>query len=191
VEDLAIIRSLPNMTIIEPADATEVKYFTRIATGMNGPVYLRTVRCEVPTIFDDSHSPEFGKAVMLREGNDISLISTGMMSARVLEAGEILCKKGISADILHIPVIKPVDKDAIIKTAGKTGLIVTVENHSIIGGLGSAVCETTAENSPCTVHRVGYRDIFLESGDDEVLFDRYGLNAFRISEYVLQILKKQ
>ena len=191
VEDLAIIRSLPNMTIIEPADAVETTYFTRLATGMPGPVYLRTVRCEVPTIFDDSHCPEFGKALPLREGRDVSLISTGMMTARVLEAGEMLYRQGISADILHIPVIKPIDQDAIIKTAKKTGLIITVENHSIIGGLGSAVCETVTENALCRVHRLGYKDIFLESGDDEELFDRYGLNARRVCEFALQILKER
>jgi transketolase len=189
VEDLAIIRSLPNMIIIEPADAVETMYFTRMATGMDGPVYLRTVRCEVPTIFNDSHCPEFGKAVPLREGTDVSLISTGMMTARVLEAGEILHRQGVSAEILHVPVIKPIDQDAIVKTAKKTGLIVTVENHSVIGGLGSAMCETVTEKAPCRVHRLGYQDIFLESGDDEVLFDRYGLNALRISEFVLESLK--
>ena len=190
VEDLAIMRSIPNMTIIEPADAVETRYFTRLATEMNGPVYLRTVRCEVPTIFDGVHCPEFGKAVSLREGRDVSLISTGMMTARALEAGEMLYSQGISADILHIPVIKPIDQDAIIKTAQKTGFIITVENHSVIGGLGSAVCETVTENTLCRVHRLGYRDIFLESGDDEVLFDKYGLNARRICEYVMQTINR-
>ena len=188
VEDLAVMRSLPNMTVIEPADAAETFYFTSMATAMEGPVYLRTVRCEVPAIFDPSHRPLFGKAVALREGRDVSLITTGMMTSRVLEAGELLFKNGITADILHFPVIKPIDGDAIVKTAEKTGLIVTVENHSVIGGLGSAVCETVSEKCPCTVHRLGYRDIFLECGDDEVLFDKYGLNARRISDFVRQIL---
>jgi len=191
VEDLAIFRSLPNMIVIDPADAVETAYFTRMTTAMRGPVYLRTVRCEVPTIFGDDHCPEFGKANLLREGNDVSLVTTGMMTARALEAGEILRKKGVSADILHIPVIKPVDTDAIVKTARKTGLIITMENHSVIGGLGSAVCETVAEKFPCRVFRLGYKDIFLESGDDEVLFDRYGLNALRLSEYVLEKLGRQ
>ena len=189
VEDLAIMRSLPNMIIIEPADAVETHCFTRLATGMEGPVYLRTVRCEVPAIFDNSYHPEFGKAVVLREGKDVSLVSTGMMTARALEAGEMLQKCGIFADVLHVPFIKPIDKDAIVGTAGKTGLIITVENHSVIGGLGSAVCETVSEKTPCIVHRLGYQDIFLESGDDETLFDRYGLNAQRIAEFILQILK--
>ena len=188
VEDIAIMRSLPNMIIIEPADAAETHYFTRLATRMVGPVYLRTVRCEVPAIFDNRHKPVFGKAVQLEEGTDISLVTTGMMTARVLEAGTMLRKKGISADILHIPVIKPIDEDSIIRTAQKTGLIVSVENHSVIGGLGSAVCEIVTEHCPCRVLRLGYRDVFLESGDDETLFDRYGLNAQRISEFVLQIL---
>jgi transketolase len=190
VEDVAIMRSLPNMVIIEPADAAETRYFTRMATGMDGPVYLRTVRCEVPAIFDDSHSPEFARAVLLRDGRDISFIATGMMTARVLEACEILQKQGISAEIIHIPVIKPIDKEAILKTAKKTGLIVTVENHSVIGGLGGAVCETVTEAAPCRVYRLGYQDLFLESGDDEELFDRYGLNAKRIAEFTLQVLKK-
>jgi transketolase len=189
VEDLAIMRSLPNMTIIEPADAAETFFYTRLATAMEGPVYLRTVRCEVPEIFDASHSPAFGKAVHLREGTDVSLISTGMMTARALEAGEMLQKKGVSADILHFPVIKPIDGDAIVTTAKKTGLVITVENHSVIGGLGSAVCETLSEKAPCIVRRLGYQDIFLECGDDEVLFDSYGLNAERIKDSVLKFLK--
>ena len=189
IEDIAIIRSLPNMVIIEPADAVETRYFTRMATEMTGPVYLRTVRCEIPTIFDDSHKPEFPKAVLLREGKDVSIIATGMMSARALAAGEMLHNKGISAEIIHIPVIKPIDAQAITETARKTGMIVTVENHSVIGGLGSAVCEVIAEKAPCRVHRLGYQDIFLESGDDEELFDRYGLNAQRITEFVCKVLK--
>ena len=191
VEDLAIMRSLPNMIVIDPADAVETAYFTRLATAMDGPVYLRTVRCEVPTIFNDDHHPEFGKAVLLREGTDVSIITSGMMTARALEAAELLRKKGVSADVLHFPVIKPLDTDAVIKTALKTGLVITVENHSVIGGLGSAVCETVTEYSPCRVLRLGYRDIFLESGDDEVLFDRYGLNAQRVSEFILQNLKSR
>ena len=190
VEDTAVMRSLPNMTIIEPADAVETRYFTRLATEMNGPVYLRTVRCDVPVIFPDTHRPEFGRAVLLNEGTDISFITTGMMTERVLKAADILKKKGIYSDVLHFPVIKPLDDKAVIKTARKTGLIITVENHSVIGGLGSAVCETVTENAPCRVKRLGYKDIFLESGDDEVLFDRYGLNALRISEFALNALKR-
>jgi len=189
IEDLAIMRSLPNMIIIDPADAVETEYFTRIATMMKGPVYLRTVRCEVPTIFDETHAPEFGKAILLKEGTDISLITTGMMTARVLDAWELLKQQGISAEVLHVPVIKPIDRDAILKTSKKTGLVITVENHSVIGGLGSAVCEIVTEAVPCLVRRVGYQDIFLESGDDEVLFDRYGLNAPRIAEAVVQTFK--
>jgi transketolase len=189
VEDLAIIRSLPNMIIIEPADAVETEYFTRLATAIKGPVYLRTVRCEVPTIFDETYAPEFGKAVLLKEGSDVSIITTGMMTSRVLDAWELLKQQGISAEILHIPVIKPIDRDAILETSKKTGLAITVENHSVIGGLGSAVCEIVSEASPCRVRRIGYQDIFLESGDDEVLFDRYGLSVQRIMEAAVQTLK--
>jgi transketolase len=189
VEDLAIMRSLPNMTIIEPADAVETVYFTRIATAMEGPVYLRTVRCEVPTIFDEAHAPELGKAILMKEGTDISIITTGMMTARALGTWELLKQQGISAEVLHVPVIKPIDCDAILKTSEKTGLVITVENHSVIGGLGSAVCEIIAEASPCRVRRIGYQDIFLESGDDEILFDRYGLSVQRITEAAVQTIK--
>jgi transketolase len=190
VEDLAIIRSLPNMIIIEPADAVETAYFTRIATMMKGPVYLRTVRCEVPTIFDEAYAPEFGKAILLKEGTDVSIITTGMMTARVLEARELLKQQGLFAEVLHVPVIKPIDRDAILRTSIKTGLVITVENHSVIGGLGSAVCEIVTETAPCRVCRIGYQDIFLESGDDEVLFDRYGLSVPRIAETIVHFTEK-
>lgn len=179
-EDLAIMRSLPNMTIFEPADATEADLFTRMAVEMDGPVYLRTVRCEVPTIFDENHKVVLGKAVSLKQGSDLAIISTGMMTARAIEACSALEKEGIHARLIHMPTIKPIDREAIAEAAESCGKIMTIENHSVIGGLGSAVCEVTSEECPCRVARLGFQDIFLESGDDSVLFDRYGLSTEKI-----------
>ena len=179
-EDIAEMRALPNMTILEPADAVEAAFCTRLALEIDGPVYLRTVRCAVPTIFNNDHKVEIGKGIWLREGTDLTLISTGLMPSRAIDASVLLEQKGIQAGVLHMPCIKPLDTDAIAKAA-QNGLIVTVENHSIIGGLGSAVCESIAESFPCRVKRIGFPDIFLESGDDEELFDRYGLSAERIA----------
>ncbi len=182
VEDLAIMRSLPNMTIFEPADSFETAHFTRLATQMDGPVYLRTVRCEVPDLFAANHAPRLGQAVPLKDGGDLAILCTGMMSARALEAAETLEQQGVHASVLHLPTIKPLDKEAVVAAAQKAGRVLTVENHSVIGGLGSAVCELLARHCPCTVKRVGYQDIFLESGDDEVLFERYGLSAAAIAK---------
>ena len=177
VEDVAIMRALPNMTIFDPADARETALFTRMAVEMDGPVYLRTVRCEVPTIFGEDHKVTLGKAVTMKDGKDVTIISTGMMTAPALQAALLLEKQGISAGVLHMPTIKPIDEEAIAEAAEKTGKIVTVENHSIIGGLGSAVCEVVADKAPCCVARIGYQAIFLQCGDDNVLFHRYGMDA--------------
>lgn len=188
-EDVAVMRSLPNMTIFDPGDPRETELFTRMAVELDGPVYLRTVRCDTPVIFDESHKVVLGKAVPMTKGSDISIISTGMMTARALDAVKILEKQGVSVELIHMPTIKPIDRDIIEQTARNTGMIITVENHSVIGGLGSAVCEVVAETVPCQVFRVGYQDIFLQSGDDEVLFDRYGLSAGAIVNKVLEVLK--
>ena len=184
VEDIAVMRCLPNMTIFDPADALETLLFARLAAETDGPVYLRTVRCDVPPVFDENHKIALGKAVPMKDGGDVTVISTGMMTARALEAVNSLERQGIRAGLIHMPTIKPIDEDAILAAAAKTGRIVTVENHSVIGGLGSAVCEVTAKALPCRVTRCGYQDIFLESGDDELLFDRYGLSARAIEKSV-------
>ena len=191
VEDLAVIRSLPNMIIFDPADAREVALFTRMAVETDGPVYLRTVRCEVPAVFGERHTVEMGKAVHLEDGKDITLISSGMMTSRAIGAARELRNRGISAGVIHMPVIKPLDEQAIVEAAHKTGKILTVENHSVIGGLGSAVCETTADKAPCLVGRIGYQDIFLESGDDETLFSRYGMDARGIAERAEQMVRQK
>lgn len=187
IEDVAIMRAIPNMTILEPADATETALCTKLALDLDGPVYLRTVRCACPVIFGPEHTLEVGKAVKLADGGDVAIISTGMMTSRAADAVKLLAGKGIKAAHYHMPTLKPIDEQAILAAAA-TGTIVTVENHSIIGGLGSAVAEVTASHLPCAVHRIGYQDAFLESGDDEAIFDRQGLNGGRIAERVRQVL---
>lgn len=181
-EDVACMRCLPDMVILEPADPVETQLCTRLALEIEGPVYLRTVRCEVPVIFESSHKVEIGKAVRLKEGKDITVISTGMMTYKALEAVKMLSSQGIDAGLIHMPCIKPLDEDAVIEAAETTRSIITVENHSVIGGLGSAVCEVVAEHGGCPVKRLGFQDLFLECGDDETLFSRYGMNVNEIAE---------
>jgi transketolase len=190
IEDIAIMRSLPNMTIFAPADAREVELCTRLALEIDGPVYLRTVRCNVPVIFPEGHRVVTGKAVKLKEGSDITIISTGMMTPKALVAEKVLESQGVSVKLLHMPTLKPIDREAIQEAAETTKNIITIENHSVIGGLGSAVCEVVAESSPCRVYRLGYQDIFLESGDDEELFEKYGLSSNCIVNKALEILNK-
>ncbi|MDR1972141.1 MAG: transketolase family protein [Treponema sp.] len=178
-EDLALMRVLPNMVVFDPADAVEARLLVKLALDTEGPFYLRSVRCGVPVVFDESYRVEIGKAVWLREGRDISLISTGMMTPRVMGAADVLTKQGISVTHIHMPCIKPLDREAVIK-ASQTGLIITVENHSVIGGLGGAVAELCSAEFPSRIKRLGFQDLFLESGDDEVLFDSYGLSEQKI-----------
>lgn len=181
IEDLAVMRAMPDMIIMDPADPREAMVCARLAMEIEGPVYVRTVRCSVPVIFPENHRVEIGKAIKLHEGKDVAIISSGMMTPRASKAVELLENQGIAARLLHMPTIKPIDIDAICDAAESIGAIVTVENHSVIGGLGGAVCEVAAEYAPCRIKRLGFPDVFLESGDDEVLFGRYGLDAAGIA----------
>ena len=188
-EDVACMRCLPNMTILEPGDTQETVLLTRLAAEFDGPVYLRTVRCEVPTLFDKNHKVTVGKAVRMSEGSDITIISSGMMTPKAKDAVEILKKQGVSVLHLHMPTIKPLDEEAVREAAETTKAIITVENHSIIGGLGSAVCETTAALRPTRVVRLGFQDIFLECGNDEKLFSQYDMNTENIACHAMKILE--
>jgi len=187
-EDLAIMRALPHMTVFDPADAVEVRLCARLALEIDGPVYIRTVRCGVPVIFGEGHRVEAGKAVRLRAGRDLTIVSTGMMTPRALKAAEALEARGVSAALIHMPCLKPLDREA-VREAAETGLIVTVENHSVIGGLGGAVAEAVTEARPCVVRRLGFQDLFLESGNDEALFDQYGLSEQKIAAAALGALE--
>jgi transketolase len=181
VEDVAVMRALPHMTVLEPADAVETRLLTRLATQMQGPVYLRTVRCAVPVLFPTDHTVTLGKAVPMREGMDATVFSTGMMTARAKVAVEMLSQRGLSLRHVHFHTLKPIDQGAILQACQMKKTIFTVENHSVIGGLGSAVAEFASQIEPCRVIRIGYQDIFLESGNDEELFDQYGLTAQSIA----------
>ncbi len=182
LEDLALMRSIPGMVILNPADATESRLAVKSAIEYEGPVYLRFGRLAVPTIFDDSYNFEIGKGITICEGNDVTLIGTGLLVHTCLEAAELLEKEGISARVINIATIKPIDEEIIIKAAKETGAIVTAEEHNIIGGLGSAVAEVLVENAPVPMQRIGSRDVFGRSGKPAPLLEMYGLDAKAIVE---------
>lgn len=188
LEDISIMRSLPNMVVLNPADAVETKQCIKVAAEYNGPVYIRLGRSKTPVIFDESYKFEIGKGVELKEGSDVTIIATGIMVGKALEASEELEKSGINARVINISTIKPIDKDMIIKAAKETKGIVTVEEHSIIGGLGSAVAEVVSENNPTKVLRIGTMDKFGESGDGNDLLEKYGLTVENIVKKAKQIL---
>jgi len=177
LEDMAIMRALPNMTVISPADANETYEATMALADYNGPCYMRMGRADFPLITEEGTKFEIGKAKILREGKDITLIGTGQMVMSCLDAAELLAEKGISAEVINMSTIKPLDVDAVITSISKTKCVVTAEEHSIIGGLGSAVAECLSENRPTPQIRVGVKDSFGESGDPSELMKKYGLTA--------------
>jgi transketolase len=179
-EDLAIMRAVPNMTVLAPADAVETRLAVFAAVDHQGPVYLRTVRCEVPTIFDEAHDFRIGKAYRLREGEDVAVFATEITTAKALGAAEVLAAEGLRARVVHVPTLKPLDEAEVVAASRDIGRIITVEDHSIIGGLGSAVAEVLAEKAPCLLRRLGVRDCFGESGDYEAFFTKYGFNTENI-----------
>lgn len=179
-EDIALMRTIPGMTILNPADAVETRLAVRAAAAMKGPVYLRFGRLAVPTVFDDSYRFEIGKGVQLVQGSDVTIIATGLMVGEALAAAEQLKNEGISARVINMATIKPLDKDIVIKAAAETGAIVTAEEHNIIGGLGGAVAEAVCETRPVPVLRVGVEDSFGMSGPAVELLKRYGLCAEKI-----------
>lgn len=184
-EDIALMRTIPGMVVINPADDIEAKAAVKAAYEHVGPVYMRFGRAAVPVINDnEDYKFEIGKAVILREGTDVTLIASGLTVSESLEAAEKLAADGISAEVINIHTIKPIDEDAIVKTAAKTGKIVTVEEHSIIGGLGSAVCDVVAQKAPAKVMKIGIQDVYGESGPAKELIVKYGLDAQSIYEKV-------
>lgn len=188
IEDIAIMRALPNMVVIVPADDTEARKAIYAAADYKGPVYIRLGRSSVPDIFDESYQFQIGKGSEIKQGNDITIIATGIMTSVALEARELLLKDGISARIINMPCIKPIDKELIIKAAKETKGIITVEEHSVIGGLGSAVCEVIGENHYAPIRRIGINDVFGQSGSPEELLVRYGLTKENICEGVKSLL---
>ena len=177
LEDMGIMRTIPGMVILNPADATESRLAVKAAIEYQGPVYLRFGRLAVPVIFDDNYQFEIGKGVMLEDGTDVTLIGTGLMVPATLEAKKILAEQGISARVINMATIKPIDRDIIVKAAKETGAIVTAEEHNVMGGLGSAVAEVLCETVPTPMLRVGTQDVFGRSGKPNPLLEAYGLDA--------------
>ena len=180
-EDIATMRTIPGMTILNPADATEARLAVEAAINFDGPVYLRFGRLAVPVIFDENYKFEIGRGVVLSEGSDVAIFATGLMVHEAIAARELLANEGISAEIINIHTIKPIDRELVIAAAKKCGAVVTAEEHNIIGGLGSAVCEVLSEACPTPVIRVGVEDSFGRSGKVPPLLEMYGLTAANIA----------
>lgn len=181
IEDLAIFRAMPNVVTIAPADAIELRSAMAAMMDDDRPTYLRVTRDAGVDLFDQSYVFTFGKAHLLRDGGDVGIISTGVETVRAMAAATTLADEGIEASVLHVPTLKPLDIDAICQIAARTGKIITAEDHSIIGGLGSAVAETLGEHLPTRIKRVGIQDVFGESGPNDALLEKYGISANHIA----------
>ncbi len=181
-EDLALMRTIPGMVVLNPADPVEARLCVKAAIEHDGPVYLRFGRMPIDSIFDENYKFEIGKGVVLQEGKDVAIVATGLMVERALQAAELLKAEGIEAAVINMASIKPLDKELVQKYAAKCGAVVTTEEHSVIGGLGSAVCEAVSEQGGCPVVRHGVEDCFGKSGPALKLLDLYKLNAEGIAE---------
>ena len=188
-EDFALMRAIPGMVVICPADDVEAKQAVKAAYKYNGPVYLRFGRLAVPVFHNDDYKFEIGKGEVIAEGSDITIIANGLMVAEAIDAGKILAEKGISAEIINIATIKPLDEELVIASAKKTGRVITVEEHSIIGGLGEAVCSLLSEKHPTPVKRIGVNDEFGHSGPAVDLLKQFGLSADNIAQTAENFLR--
>ena len=186
IEDIAIMNSLPNMSILVPADAKETDEIIKYAAEHKGPVYIRLGRLNSEDIFNDDYKFEYGKGVCLKSGKDCSIISTGLMTSIAIEACDILEEEGISVNLIHMPTIKPIDKEIIVNAAKDTKFILTCEEHSVVGGLGQIVSSVTSENHPTKVIKLGINDIFGQSGTPSELLEEYGLTK----ENIVNIVKE-
>ncbi len=187
-EDIALMRTIPGMTIINPCDDVEARAAVRAAYAMEGPVYLRFGRLAVPVINKEDYQFEIGKGVMMKSGSDVTIIATGLMVSQTLAAAEKLAADGIDAEVINIHTIKPIDEKIIINSAQKTGKVITVEEHSVIGGLGSAVCDVLSENYPVSVTKLGVNDTFGHSGPAAELLKEFRLDSEGIYNQVKEIL---
>ena len=182
IEDIAVMRALPNMTVVAPGDGVECRKAVFAIAGYGGPVYLRMTRDPSPVVFDDGYDFRIGRAATVREGTDVTVITTGIMVGRAVEAASLLAAEGISAHILHVPTVKPLDVQAIVAAAERTGRVVTAEEHNIIGGLGGAVAEALGEHRPTPMKRVGIADVYSESAPNDDLLQKYGVTAGHIAQ---------
>jgi transketolase len=191
VQDLAIMRAMPGMTVLAPGDAVECSAMVRWATEFAGPVYLRLSRDPAPPLFDEAYRFEPGAVYQLRDGGDVLLISTGPQTARCLEAAVLLQAGGISAGVLHVPSIKPVDAPALVRAARRSRLLVSVEEHTVLGGLGGLIAEILTAHEPRPLVRIGLEDCWGESAPNEFLLDKHGLSAPRVAERVARELSRE
>ncbi len=191
VEDIAIMRAVPNMTVIVPADGVETKGAIRAAAAYRGPVYVRLGRNKVPTIFPADYRFEIGKGCEMAPGSDLTFVTTGLMTAQALAAAELLRKEGISARVVHLGTVKPLDAEIVLKAARETGAIVTAEEHSVVGGLGGAVAEFLGERCPVPLKRVGVQDRFGTSGKAEELLKYFGLTPEDLVEAAREICQRK
>lgn len=189
VDDIAIMRAMPQLVTVSPADEVEARQVLAVAADHDeGPIYIRLVRDPTQRLFDDDYRFVLGRAVVLRQGSDVTLMSTGTQTPRVMDAAEILEAHGIDAHVLHIPTIKPLDEAAIVTAAERTGLVVTVEEHTVLGGLGGAVAEVLSEHSPQRVRRIGIQDTYGESAPNDALLEKFGLSAPRVAAQVQSMM---
>lgn len=188
IEDISLMRSIPGMVVLSPADAIETKKMIFAAAEYNGPVYIRMGRLDVPVLFDDSYDFQIGVANTVKEGTDVTILATGLMTARALEAAEKLESEGVSVRVINVGTIKPLDGETVLKAAKETKFIVTAEEHSVIGGLGSAVSEFLSETYPTLVKKVGIYDVFGQSGKAEELLEKYELTATKLISVIKENL---
>ena len=188
IEDISLMRSIPGMVVLSPADATETKKMIFAAAEYNRPVYIRMGRLDVPVLFDDSYDFQIGVANTVKEGTDVTILATGLMTARALEAAEKLESEGVSVRVINVGTIKPLDGETVLKAAKETKFIVTAEEHSVIGGLGSAVSEFLSETYPTLVKKVGIYDVFGQSGKAEELLEKYELTATKLISVIKENL---
>ncbi|MBN1868061.1 transketolase family protein [Candidatus Sumerlaeota bacterium] len=190
LEDIGIMRSIANMAVVQPADAEEMKAILRYAATHVGPMYVRVGRDPVPVAVPEGYEFELGRSVQLRDGDDIALIAVGESVEDAMRAAESLAGRGVEARVINMSSIKPLDEEAVVRAAREIGRIVTVENHNILGGLGSAVCETVAERCPVPVRRIGVRDVFGKSGGNDEMKAHFGIDAPHIEKLALDFLKE-
>lgn len=191
LEDIALMREIPHMTVIVPADARECEEVVKYASLHKGPMYIRLSRCNVPDIFDEKYHFNIHKAVTVEEGSDITVFTNGELLAECILASQELKKEGISVKVVNVPVVKPIDKSTIIECAKNSKFMITVENHSTIGGLGSAVCEVVCGNCPTKVYRIGIHDEFGQSGKSGELVEYYGLDSKALVKRIKSMYKKE
>lgn len=191
VEDIAIMRSIPNLSVIVPADGASTRLALRKLYEQPGPAYLRLGRSALPLIYEDDTDFQIGRGIVLRDGRDATVIACGTMVSLALEAAQTLAEEGIQVSLVDMHTIKPLDQDLVVRKARETGAILTVEEHSIIGGLGGAVCEAVSEKYPIPVRRMGIDDIFGQSGNPDELMQHYGLTSDKIVQNIRLLLKKK